>query len=166
MNYLTYFSCWSWFWQVHRASTEGKLRKEGNNNAKHSGRRGHQHGYLAAFGQVAFKFTPTPVLPRCLSNTFLQSKEKPCRRNLTHYFYLWLVFVCSITHYGKCRAWANCHLYSCIQDTYCNNNNNNMVTIICRYIFLWSWFKVIVSRYKRWFRSSIRTHIVINHAQK
>ena len=54
---------------------------------------------------VAFKFTPTPALPRCLSNkinTSLRSKEKPSTRNLTQNFHLWFALVCSITHYGKC----------------------------------------------------------------
>ena len=55
--------------------------------------------------QVAFKFTPFPALPRCLSNkiiTSLLSKQKPARWNLTHFFHLWFVLVCSVTHYGIC----------------------------------------------------------------
>ena len=49
---------------------------------------------------MAFK-----LIPRCLSNkidTSLRSNEKPSRQNFTHCFHLWFVFVCSITHYGKC----------------------------------------------------------------
>ena len=73
--------------------------------AKRNGGPGRQHGCLAAFWQVAFKFTPTPALPRCLSNkinTSLRSKEKSSTRNLMQSFHLWFALVCSITHYGKC----------------------------------------------------------------
>ena len=61
---------------------------------------------------VAFNFTQTPALPRCLSNninTSLWSKEKPFRWNLTHHCHLWFVLACFITNYGNICAWANCH---------------------------------------------------------
>ena len=101
--YLSYFSA-RVASQVHRASTKGKLHKRSFTPSVMADQ-AVKHSCLAAFWQVAFKFTPTQALPRCLSNminTSLRSKEKPSRRNLTCCFYLWFVLVCSITHYGKC----------------------------------------------------------------
>ena len=84
---------------VHRALTEQKLHKGRSFTPSINGGPDSQLSYLVRSSrQVAFKFIPTPALPRCLSNkinTTLQSKEKPAVRKL-HCFPMWFVLVCSI----------------------------------------------------------------------
>ena len=87
---LNLLPCWSWL-SLHR----GKATQYKVIYAKCNGGPGCEHGYLAAFWGVAFKFTPTPALLRCVGNkinTSLRSKYKPSRQSLMHCFHLWFIF--------------------------------------------------------------------------
>ena len=87
---LTLLQCWSLFQSLHRTKATQKLRKRRSFMPKLNGGPDRQHSYLVCSRQMIFKFTPTPALPRCLSNKvniFLRSKEKPATQKLTHRFH-------------------------------------------------------------------------------